>query len=146
MKLGDKVHCKSYLVKESDGVMILLKYPNGEFYLYKNVDSSDIKAYACDHNGEFKELGEWCGDGVEKTYRKKIECEFDGIYVGTVTVKVKGYIGTDWDDGDDYHRAYGYCFKKTTEADKCGVIYYQPNKKRYVPIEDIEVKNDREID
>lgn len=140
MKIGSRVHCTSYLLKDSDGVHIELW--DGNSYVFdKTVKDVDIKAYACNRMGKVRELDEWCGDGIEKHYRRKIECEFDGIYVGTVTVKVKGIIGTDWaceSYGFGDYREYGYCFKRTTETAKCGVVYYQPNKKRYVPIEDME--------
>lgn len=143
MKFGSKVHCRSYLQKDSDGIHIEA-WDGDEPVLTKTVNSASIKAYACGRDKRIRELDEWQGDGVEKTYRRKIDCEFDGIYVGTVTVKVKGIIGTDW-TCEDYgygHTEYGYFFKHTTEVATCGVVYYQPNKKRYVPIEDMEERKE----
>lgn len=135
MKSGSKVHCRSFLQKDSDGIHIEA-WDEDKPVLTKIVNSSSIKAYAYGRDKMIKELDEWQGDGIEKTYRRKIESEFDGIYVGTVTVKVKGMIGTDWTT-DYYGREYGYFYKRTTETATCGVVYYLPNKKRYVPIEDM---------
>lgn len=145
MKFGNRVHCKSYLLKDSDGIYIEA-WDGDTPVLTKTVDSAHIKAYARNRKGRIRQLDDWCGDGIEKTYRQKVECEFDGIYVGTVTLKFKGMIGTDWaceDYGYGQEREYGYFFKSTTEKVKCGIVYYQPNKKRYVPIEDISERAER---
>lgn len=137
MKLFTKVHCKSYLKRVHDGVHLELYHIDGTLYLEKTVDSPDwVKAFAYTADGKEIEM-EFDGGGVQKTYRSKVPCEFDGMLVGITTVKTAGEIGLDWEYSDNY--SYGHVFKTTTETEKVGVVYYRNNTKRYVPLSDMEV-------
>lgn len=142
VKLFTKVHCKAYLANANDTVHITFYEGNGYPIFDKSVKSTSVKAYAVKLNedtGEdvvIKDLSEFDGDGVEKIYRKRVECEFDGFLVGYRRLNVKGIIGTDWYEED--YGSYGYCFKRITDRPKVGVVYFKNNCKRFVLPEDME--------
>lgn len=148
MQLFKKVHCKAYLKKISDGVYIQLFNQDGSYYTDKCVFKYDtVKAIAyktkldenmmnCDE--ELADLSSFDGGYVEKVYRERVECEFDGFVVGYTKINTKGIIGTDW-DSDNYVREYGYCWKQITERPKVAVVYFKNNIKRYVLLDDMEV-------
>ena len=144
VKLFTKVHCKAYLANADDTVHIVMYKENGEEET-SNRANPNTTAYAVKLNedtGEdvvIKDLSEFDGDGVEKVYRERIECEFDGFLVGYRRLNVKGTIGTDWAE-DDY-RSYGYCFRNITDRPKVGVVYFKNNCKRFVLPEDMEEVN-----
>jgi len=156
MQLFKKVHCKAYLKKISDGVYIQFYNPDGSYYTDKCVFNYDIKAIAykkydenmmnddeelADFDGSFKELAdlsEFDDSYVEKVYRERVECEFDGFVVGYTKVNTKGIIGTGWDSGE-YVREHGYCWKQITERPKVAVVYFKNNIKRYVLLDDMEI-------
>ena len=147
-KLFTMVKCKAYLKKAHDGVFIGFEDAYGTPIFTKAVDNADVKAFAWKLNPDtlinekIKDLGEWCGDSVEKTYRERIEEEFTGCVVGYTRINVKGRIGTDW-ECDPYYGEYGHCFKEITECPKVAVVYFKNNAKRYVLPEDMEeVKKD----
>jgi hypothetical protein len=147
-KLFTMVKCKAYLKKAHDGVFIEFEDKYGIPIMNKTVDSPDAKAFAWKLNPDtllhevIKDLGDWCGDSVEKTYRERIEEEFTGCVVGYTRINVKGRIGTDW-ECDSYCGEYGHCFKEITEYPKVAVVYFKNNVKRYVLPEDMEeVKKD----
>lgn len=141
VKLFTKVHCRAYLANADDTVHITMYKENGEPVTAKWV-TPNATAYAVKLNedtGEdvvIKDLSEFDSDGVEKVYRKRVECEFDGFLVGYRRLNVKGIIGTDWYE-DDYH-SYGYCFRNITDRPKVGVVYFKNNCKRFVLPEDME--------
>ena len=142
-----KVHCRAYMKKAHDGIFIGFEDEYGTPVETKTVDNPDIKAFAWKLNPEtfrnekIKELDEWCGDSVEKTYRERIEEEFDGFVVGYTRIKVKGRIGTDWED-HPYYGEYGHCFKTIEEYPKVAVVYFKNNSKRYVLPEDLEYEDE----
>ena len=147
MQLFKKVHCKAYLKKIKDGVYIQFFNPDGTYYNDRFVYDYNIKAIAyktkldenmmnCDE--ELADLSEFDGSYVEKTYRERVECEFDGFVVGYTKINTKGKIGTDWDSGE-YVREHGYCWREITERPKVAVVYFKNNIKRYVLLDDIEV-------
>lgn len=142
IKIFTKVHCRAYLANADDTVHIVMYKENGEFETANRVIDLNTTAYAVKLNedtGEdvvIKDLSEFDGDGVEKVYRKRVECEFDGFLVGYRRLNVKGIIGTDWAE-DDYH-SYGYCFRNITDRPKVGVVYFKNNCKRFVLPEDME--------
>ena len=142
VKLFAKVHCRAYLANADDTVHIAMYKENGEPVTAKWVTDPNTTAYAVKLNedtGEdvvIKDLSEFDGDGVEKAYRKRVECEFDGFLVGYRRLNVKGTIGTDWYE-NDYH-SYGYCFRNITDRPKVGVVYFKNNCKRFVLPEDME--------
>lgn len=150
MKLFKKVHCKAYLKKIKDGVYIQFFNPDGTYYNDRFVYDYNIKAIAyktkldenmmnCDE--ELADLSEFDGSYVEKTYRERVECEFDGFVVGYTKINTKGRIGTDWDSGE-YVREHGYCWREITEKPKVAVVYFKNNIKRYVLLDDMEVIED----
>lgn len=144
VKLFTKVHCKAYMANADDTVHIVMYKENGEPVTAKWANQN-ATAYAVKLNedtGEdmvIKDLSEFDGDGVEKVYRERIECEFDGFLVGYRRLNVKGTIGTDWYE-DDYH-SYGYCFRNITDRPKVAVVYFKNNCKRFVLPEDMEGVN-----
>lgn len=134
MKLFTKVHCKAYMKKISDGVYIALTDENG-----KSVSSpQEAKiAIACKSNGEIiKDLSDFDGDCVEKTYRQRTKKSFNGFLVGYTYIDVKGLIGTDYHE-DCYH-SYKFLSKDVTDKPKVAVVYFRNNCKRYVLLDDIE--------
>lgn len=144
IKLFAKVHCKAYMAKIRDTVHIQLYDSSGrEVRNADTVNDYNSKAIAYrydeDRNEEVQiaDLSEFDGESVEKTYRKRTECEFDGFVVGYTRLDVKGRIGTDWND-PGYGSEYGFCFKMITERPKVAVVYFKNNMKRYVLPEDME--------
>lgn len=147
VKLFTKVHCKAYMAKVHDTVRIQLFDEDGTLCTTKTVNSYKCKAIAYKFDPEkceeieIKDLSEFDGDSVEKIYRERKECEFDGVVVGYTRINVKGLIGTDWQSYDygfgDLHE-YGHCFKEITERVKVAVVYFKNNCKRYVLPEDME--------
>lgn len=145
-RLFSMVHCRAYLRKVKDGVHIDMYNLDGSTYSGRFVQNHDqVKAIACKSNPddpiggymEIADLSEFCGQAVEKVYRERIEENFTGCVVGYTTVKVKGLLGTDWND-DPYSGDFGFCFKETTEAPKVAVVYFKNNCKRLVPLNDLE--------
>ena len=139
-KLFVKVNCKAYLAKYHDGVYIQFYSDNGEYLNDRYIKTCKDKAVAIAYNNsgeEIKDLSEFCGESVEKVYRKRVEENFNGVVVGYTSIKVKGIIGTDW--YDNTYTEYGHCFKKTTEKVACAVVFFKNNCKRYVPLNDLEV-------
>lgn len=142
MELFQQVICKAHLKKVHDGVFIGFEDGFGNPVETKTVNSADIKAYAWRLNPEtllnekIKELG-WEGNSVEKVYRERVEEMFVGFVVGFTRIKVKGRIGTDWED-HPYYGEYGHCFKEVDEYPKVAVVYFMNNCKRYVLLEDME--------
>lgn len=143
IKIFSKVHCKAYMKKICDNVHIQFYNADGTFCYDKVVTDYKAKAiaYGFDEDKweqtELADLSEFDGDSVEKTYRKRTECEFDGFVVGYTRIDVKGRIGTNWDD-PECGSEYGFCFKMITERPKVAVVYFKNNMKRYVLPEDME--------
>ena len=142
-KLFSIVHCKAYLKQKKDTVRIQMYNPDGTFCDRKFVKDYDCKAIAYKFDPEKNEeieiadLSEFDGSSVEKTYRERVEEEFDGVVVGYTKIKCKGLIGTDW-HSDEYRPDFGFCFKETTEEQRVGVVYFKNLCRRYVPIDDME--------
>lgn len=137
MKLFQKVHCTAYLKKISDGVHIRFYNGDGTSYDGNYPTDVNVKAIAYNKNDEeIADLSEFSGQSVEKTYRARVEEEFNGFLVGFTRVRVKGIIGTDWIDGP-YCQEHGFCFKEIREYPRVGVVYFKNNVKRYVLPEDM---------
>lgn len=136
MNIFQKVHCKAYLKKVRDGVYIQLFNPDGTFCHEDTITDFESKAIAYKGDEVLKDLSDFSGDCVEKTYRERVETEFDGILVGITHVDVKGLIGTDC-GSNAIGREYGYCSKEIKERPKVGVVYFKNNAKRYVLLSDI---------
>ena len=145
VKIFSKVHCKAYMAVAHDGVHIQMFAGDGTYITEKRVETYDTKAIAYrfdpekGQDVEIADLSEFDESYVEKTYRERIECEFDGVLVGYRLLNVKGIIGTGWESCD--YGEYGYCFKRITERPKVGIVYFKNNCKRYVLPEDMEEIN-----
>lgn len=141
-KLFSRVRCHGYLAKESDGRYIIMFKPNGEHESRRITTDYHTKAIAYENDKEIADLSEFSGQSIEKTYRKMVEQEFEGVLVGYTKVKVKGRIGTDW-EAPPYGPEYGFCFKSDLVFEKVGVVYFKNNCKRYVPIQYMEYTEQR---
>lgn len=142
-RLFSMVRCRAYMMKAKDTVHIEMFEKDGTRVDGKVVRSYGCKAYAYKldpktYEGvEIADLSEFCGQSVEKTYRVRKEELFTGCVVGYTRLKVKGIIGTDWNDSP-YGGDFGFCFKQTTENPKAAVVYFKNNSKRYVLLDDLE--------
>lgn len=139
MKIFQKVHCKGYLEKFSDGVCLMCEQNNTLTEANHWDEPITVKAMKFDSEKgkteEIADLSEFCGECVTKQYRRRIEAEFDGFLVGVTNVITSGKIGTDF----DCHPYYGdiYHLTKETKKEKVGVVYFKNNAKRYVLLDDI---------
>lgn len=154
LKLGDKVHCKAYLQRFSDGVYLYpCKYDGSPMEGNSWGDMCECKAFRNECvNGkyvttEIADLSGFEGETVEKQYRRKVEADFDGVFVGYTRIVVSGRIGTDmtmrpYNMSGDLEEVYH--LTKDTDKQKVGVVFFKNNAKRYVPIEDMERKTDND--
>lgn len=160
MKLGDKVHCKAYLQKFSDGVHLATwdRADAGDFgYIEEPAKGNAwgkpiiVKAMKTEYTSdgwktkEIADLSDFEGNTVPKQYRRRVEAEFDGVFVGFTHIVVSGEIGTDmtmhvFNMSGDLEEVFH--LTKTTKKEKVGVVYFKNNARRYVPVEDMERKND----
>lgn len=150
MKLGDKVHCHAYLRKYYDGVYLFVSKPNGEMVKGNTWgEPYDVRAYKNDYtkdgwgSKEIADLSAFEGESVPKRYRQRVECEFDGVFVGWTHIVVSGRIGTDTSMmvcDMEGHLEEVYHLTKNTEKQKVAIVYFRNNARRYVPVEDMEVK------
>lgn len=150
LKLGDKVHCKSYLQRFSDGVYLdPRKYDGSPMQGSSWRDMCECKAFRIEYvdnewvTTEIADLSGFEGETVEKQYRRKVEADFDGVFVGYTHIVVSGRIGTDmtmfpYNMSGDLEEVYH--LTKDTDKQKVGVVFFKNNAKRYVPIEDMERK------
>jgi len=158
MKIFKKVHCKAYMKKWHDGVYLSCTKDvvvDGVVIAEQEAkgtqwnDDEEIKVVALQNvyeNGkwevrELKDLSSFEDDNVEKTYRKRVEEEFDGFLVGFTYIKVSALIGTDfgmrvYNMNGDLERYYH--LTKYPEFKKVAVVYFKNNAKRYVLPEDME--------
>lgn len=154
MKIFKKVHCKAYLKKEWDGISLVCK-KHANFGGFPSESPAEGRSWGEDEdisvtatqmvyeNGKWdikdiKNLSSFEGESVDKTYRKRIEEEFDGFLVGITNITTTGRIGTDCDDFLDYDcvitRKH---LTKETHQEKVGVVYFKNNAKRYVLLDDM---------
>lgn len=158
MKIFQKVHCKAYLKKQSDGVALVCQKPIVGFNAYMPAEGNcwdePIKVTATKleyKNGrwetkEIADLSSFEGESVDKRYRVRVEEEFDGFLVGITYITTTGQIGTSMSEvpynmSGDLTEVFH--LTKTTKQEKVGVVYFKNNAKRYVLMEDIEVKNEQ---
>lgn len=92
---------------------------------------------------EIADLSDYEGNTVPKQYRKRVEDEFDGVFVGFTRIIVSGRIGTDtktlpYNMNGDLKEVYHLI--KETDKQKVGVVYFKNNARRYVPLDDMERK------
>lgn len=160
MKLGEKVHCHAYLQKFSDGVHLETwdRTDIGDFgYIEEPAKGNawgkmiSVKAMKTEYTAEgyktkeIADLSDFEGNTVPKQYRRRIKDEFDGVFVGFTHIVVSGEIGTDmtmmpYNMSGDLEEVYH--LTKHTNKEKVGVIYFKNNARRYVPVEDMERKEE----
>ena len=148
MKLGEKVHCKSYLQKFSDGVFLNPCESDGTPRKGSAwSDMCECKAYKDEYSHgtwktkEIADLSGFEGESVPKQYRRRVEEEFDGVFVGFTHIVVSGRIGTDmtmhpYNMNGDLEEVFH--LTKETDKQKVAVVYFKNNARRYVPVDDIE--------
>lgn len=149
MKRNAKVHCKAYLEEVCDGVFIRMYKPDGSVYEDNFVTDHMARAFAYkwDHERhkeeKIKDLSDFYGDSVEKIYRKRIECCFDGIVVGYSSAAISGRIGTAWETscyGYKKYYDYGYVFKDAPRQPIC-IVQLEDGSRRKVLRDDLEEVN-----
>lgn len=123
-----KVVCSSYLKKVNDGKFI---------QIYKG--DIDEAAY-CDSNDPNQErMSDCCGDhDFLKTYYMVKEKTFRGFVVGIKEIVVTAYLCADTCYHSYNSNEYLKVYKNPDRRIKCAIVYYQNNRKRYVPLESIE--------
>lgn len=124
-----KVKCHSYLKKIKDGRHLIPKVDSkGAIVSVDYFGEGDDVPDKCECVGEYEFL---------KTYYKREEMDFEGVLVGTKTIITDGWLFADV-AYDPFANDYIYVSKAPNTKIVCGVVYYQNNRKRYVPLVDIE--------
>lgn len=128
-ELFQKVKCNGYLKKVSDGRFIETCKSEG-----KTLDCT----YVDTNNPDLDIECQYCGDlDFLKKYYERKEKKFSGIVVGFKDVVIDGYLTVEtcetWSGSE--------CTKlgklpKTVQ--NCAVVYYASNRRRYVPLNNIE--------
>ena len=77
-------------------------------------------------------------DYMETNRFEKIEGNFEGIYVGLTSLCTKIFASADY----NYHFQEDFFRFGKTCPEKFAVVYYANNKKRLVPIDDLEIINE----
>ena len=164
-KIFCKVKCNAYLKKESDGIHLVCMKHNwgelgGEPYDFKEYVSENswninedisVKAVQAVYgdNGKYesvllKDLSDFEGSSVLKTYYQRKEEPFTGWLVGYTNIITSSNIGTSYSEQHFYDEMYGSADRewkhltKDSHYTKVGVVYFKNNSKRYVLPEDIE--------
>lgn len=127
IKLGTLVLCKSY-VRKSGNMFEYLKETETEY----GIPSCRL------WNKATHKYSEEIDDYMETNRFEKIEGNFEGIYVGTTSLCTTIFCSSEYDlwNGGDYFR-----FGKTNPQ-QFAIVYYADNKKRLVPIDDLEILNE----
>lgn len=155
MKIFQKVHCRAYLKKYSDGIRL-------DCWDGDDVFKIPAKGSSWDHTITVKAMQSWYRNGewgeseiadlsgfesgsVDKQYRIRVEEEFDGFLVGITHIITTGRIGTDttmvpYNMNGDLEEVY-HLFKET-DKEKVGVVYFKNNAKRYVLLDDMRGEED----
>lgn len=126
IKLGTLVLCKSYMRK------------SGNMFDYLKASETDDGIPVCKlWNKDTRKYTD-VDDYMETDRFKKIENWFEGIYVGTTSLCTTIFCSSEYDlwKGGDYFR-----FGKTNPQ-QFAIVYYADNKKRLVPIDDLEIINE----
>lgn len=126
--LFKEVLCHSFLKKVNDGKFIEICKGEVDEAIYKNSNDDN-----------FEVISECCGDmDFLKTYYEIQDKVFKGFVVGIKEIVVSSYLvadtTSDW-SGCEHLRIY----KCPNEKIKCAIVYYQNNKKRYVPLEKMKI-------
>lgn len=122
LKIGTNVLCKGYVRKAGNC-----------FQYLKESETDDGKPSCRAWNSRTREYSEEIDDFLAVDRFEKVETWFEGIYVGTTTLCTE--IVAYWEY--DCFRGEFVRFQKE-KPEKFAVVYYADNKKRLVPISDIE--------
>lgn len=122
LKIGTHVLCKGYVRKAGNS-----------FEYLKESETDDGKPSCRAWNSRTREYSEEIDDFLAVDRFEKVETWFEGIYVGTTTLCTE--IVAYW-DCDCFMEEFVRFQKEKPE--KFAVVYYADNKKRLVPISDIE--------
>lgn len=126
--LFKKVKCNAYLKRVRDTKFI-------------DVDQDTLTADYVTHKGhEVTREESGCEGDLDflKTYYDFTKKEFTGFVVGIKDIYATEYLIAD----TGYHcngREYIEVRKEPKDIYKCAIVYYGNNRKRYVPLENIEV-------
>lgn len=129
------VKCKGFLKKVKDGR-----------FIDSNTDEEGTLdcTYVDTNNPDWDLECEYCGDlDFLKTYYEHCDTKFKGFIVGFKDVVATGYLVVD----TEYHfdgREYTKISKQAKDIYKCAIVFFSDNKKRYVPIEDLELIENKE--
>ena len=124
-----KVRCSSYLKKISDGRHLIPRVDGkGTIVSVDYFGEGDDVPDECECTGSYEFL---------KTYYKREEANFEGMLVGTKTIITDGWLYADI-AYDPFGSDYIYVGKAPNTKLVCGIVYYANNRKRYVPLSDIE--------
>lgn len=163
-KIFCKVKCNAYLKKESDGIRlecvkrIPYEFAGKSDYLEEPAQGNawgmdediSVKAVQAIYtNGEYesvllKDLSDFEGSSVLKTYYQRREEPFTGWLVGYTNIITSANIGTSSSEAHFSDEMYGSADRewkhltKDPHYTKVGVVYFKNNSKRYVLPEDIE--------
>ncbi len=122
LKIGTHVLCKGYVRKAGNS-----------FEYLKESETDDGKPSCRAWNSRTREYSEELDDFLVVDRFEKVGTWFAGIYVGTTTLCTKIVASSEYDCfSGDFVR-----FQKE-KPEKFAVVYYANNKKRLVPISDIE--------
>lgn len=128
------VRCHGYLKPVKDGRVIeLLKDDKGVVIGAQYWGDGEDMPGSCDCEGALDFL---------KTYYALEEKAFEGVLVGKRDVVVSAWLYADTDcryDGSEFI----YCGKQVNDREMCGIVYFRPGQKRFVPLSLIEEIEER---
>lgn len=122
LKIGTNVLCKGYVRKSGNS-----------FEYLKESETDDGKLSCRAWNSRTREYSEELDDFLVVDRFEKVGTWFEGIYVGTTTLCTEIVAYSEY----DCFRGEFVRFQKE-KPEKFAVVYYADNKKRLVPISDIE--------
>lgn len=128
------VRCHGYLKPTQDGRIIeLLTDGDGRVIGAQYLGIGEDVPDSCDCEGALDFL---------KTYFALEEKEFSGVLVGKRDVVVSAWLYAD--TGCRYDgREFIYCGKQVKDREMCGIVYFRPGQKRFVPLSLIEEIEER---
>lgn len=125
------VKCNAYLKKVKDGRYIEVLKNEGDMKDCTYMINDEPYKTECGYDGSLEFL---------KTYFEISVKEFEGVLVGYKDIVITGYltVETDYDWQNCESTRLG---KTPKQIIKCGIVYFGNNRKRLVPLENIEKEN-----
>lgn len=126
--LFKKVCCKAYYKKVCDGKYI------------QEVDTEKGKSYFLANSNEPESQWKETSTGESghfKTYFERKEKAFNGIVVGFKWIVLTGWV--EIEHNDNPYNEYDYVCKTPNIIGECAIVYFANNRKRYVPLDSLEV-------